>query len=101
MAGYNYLFVDSRGNACPCDFTMMSMGNLRQQPLHEIWLRMSERFHTPGLSCYASRIAERVADAGIQEWPLPREASEAIHDACPCHEERLPRFYREMGFSRD
>ncbi len=101
VAGYNYLFVDSRGNACPCDFTMMSMGNLRQQPLHEIWLRMSERFHTPGLSCYASRIAERVADAGIQEWPLPREASEAIHDACPCHEERLPRFYREMGFSRD
>ncbi len=100
VAGYNYLFVDSKGNACPCDFTMMSLGNLREEPLAELWKRLSERFHTPGLTCYASRIAEAVAEADTKAWPLPRETSEAIHDGCPCHEERLPRFYREMGFPK-
>lgn len=100
VAGYNYLFVDSKGHVSPCDFTMMSLGSLREEPVDVLWERMSSRFHTPGLSCYASRIAAHVAEVDQGTWPLPRPTSEAIHDACPCHEDRLPRFYREMGFAR-
>ena len=72
------------------------------EPRHHELVFDAQRFlvATPGLTRCASRIAEQVAATGIEAWSLPREASEAIHQACPCHEERLPRFYREMGFSR-
>jgi MoaA/NifB/PqqE/SkfB family radical SAM enzyme len=99
-AGYNYLFVDSRGNACPCDFTMMAFGNVREEPVAEIWRRISGRFHTPGLTCYATRIASRVVAEEGASWPLDRAASERIHDACPSWDEQLPRFFAEMGFRR-
>ena len=31
-AGYNYMFVDAEGNVCPCDFTMISFGNIKERP---------------------------------------------------------------------
>ena len=36
-AGYNYMFIDSQGNVCPCDFTMMSFGNIMERSLTDIW----------------------------------------------------------------
>lgn len=99
-AGYNYLFIDSKGNACPCDFTMMSFGNVHGESAAALWKRVSDRFHTPGCTCYATKIADRVAALEAPSWPLPREAAEAIHDACPSWDSQLPRFFKEMGFKR-
>ena len=31
-AGFNYMFIDSQGNVCPCDFTMLSFGNILRCP---------------------------------------------------------------------
>jgi MoaA/NifB/PqqE/SkfB family radical SAM enzyme len=97
-AGYNYLFVDSRGNLCPCDFTMMSFGNLRQRPVAEVWRELSERFCQPGCSCYATRIAGRVEASGAREWPLDPTTSRTIHAATPSADPALPAFHQEMGF---
>jgi len=99
-AGYNYMFVDSRGNVCPCDFTMMSMGNIRERPIAEVWGEMSSRFHTPGCTCYATRIADEVAEVDSPTWPLGQEDSTRIHTACPSWDDHLPAFYRRMGFRR-
>ena len=99
-AGYNYLFVDSLGNACPCDFTMMSVGNVRDRPVRELWDRMSSLFHTPGPTCYASRVAGDVAACEAESWPLSPEQTEQVLARCPSHTEQLPRFYRGMGFTR-
>ena len=94
------MFIDARGNVLPCDFTMMSMGNLREEPLAHIWRRMSARFHTPGCACYATKIAGEVAALEAPAWPLSAEDSARIHDACPSWDGRLPAFYRGMGFRR-
>ena len=79
---------------------MMAFGNVREEPVAEIWRRISGRFHTPGLTCYATRIASRVVAEEGASWPLDRVASERIHDACPSWNEQLPRFFAEMGFRR-
>jgi len=31
------MFIDSQGNVCPCDFTMLSFGNILERPIQEIW----------------------------------------------------------------
>ncbi|MBW2254303.1 MAG: radical SAM protein [Deltaproteobacteria bacterium] len=96
-AGYNYVFVDSLGNVCPCDFTMMSFGSIRDQPLGEIWSKIHARFQVPGRTCYATKIAGHVAALESDRWPLSEEDSVRVHEQCPSYDECLPRFHREMG----
>lgn len=96
-AGFNYLFVDARGNVGPCDFTMMSFGNLREKPLARIWESMSKRFSTPGCGCYATKIAAAVAEVGAKTWPLTVHDSEKICSKCPPNDPmRVPLFYRRL-----
>ena len=62
------MFIDSQGNVCPCDFTMLSFGNILERPIQEIWEETSKHFFTPGPACYANI----------------------------SNEERLPEFYKRM-----
>ena len=97
-AGYNYMFVDAQGNVCPCDFVMLSFGNILQKPLKEIWDDTSRKFCTPGCVCYANKASEVMAAKNQATWPLDREEAEEILDICaPYDEKRLPEFYRRMG----
>ena len=99
-AGYNYMFIDSQGNVCPCDFTMMSFGNILERPLTEIWNETSQNFSVPGPVCYANRSAAHMAAQKPEHWPVGPEASRAVLTACrPYDVNRLPEFYKRMGMS--
>ena len=98
-AGFNYMFIDSEGNVCPCDFTMMSFGNIQERPIQEIWQETSRHFCTPGPSCYANISNDAVFSKKKAEWPLKKKATLEILEECPSYnEERLPEFYKRMGF---
>jgi len=49
--GYARLFIDPRGEVRPCDFSPLSFGNARREPLSGIWRRMREHFPHPGSAC--------------------------------------------------
>jgi len=99
-AGYNILFVDSQGNVCPCDFTMLSFGNIMENSLADIWEETSRHFPQPGCICYANKASSTIAaKAGeSQTWPLNPEKSLEVVRECPTHEpSELPEYYRRAG----
>ncbi len=98
-AGFNYMFIDSQGNVCPCDFTMLSFGNMLERPIWEIWEETSKHFCAPGPACYANISNDVIFSKREAQWPLKKEATLEILEECPSyHEERLPEFYKKMGF---
>jgi MoaA/NifB/PqqE/SkfB family radical SAM enzyme len=101
-AGYNYLFIDSDGNASPCDFTMLSLGNVREENVPTIWKRMSSMFNGPGCDCYANRIHDVVAKFNLKKWPVPPELSKlVVEEVVPHNPKKLPIFFKKMGFKRE
>jgi len=40
FAGNEQFYITAYGDVCPCDFTPLSFGNIREDPLKEIWKRM-------------------------------------------------------------
>ena len=48
------MFIDSQGNVCPCDFTMLSFGNILERQIYKIWEETSKHFCTPGPARYAN-----------------------------------------------
>lgn len=101
-AGYNYMFIDSQGNVCPCDFTMLSFGNIHERPIAEIWEETSKNFCKPGCSCYANLSNDYIFAKKSEEWPLKKQATIEILAECPSYDEsRTPEFYMRMGFPTD
>ncbi len=100
-AGFNYMFIDSQGNVCPCDFTMLSFGNILDRSVKEIWEETSQHFCTPGLECYANVSNNVIFSKKTKEWPLKKETTMEILNECPSyHQKRLPEFYKRMGLIR-
>ncbi len=98
-AGFNYMFIDSQGNVCPCDFTMLSFGNILERPIQEIWEETSKHFCTPGPACYANISNDVIFSKKKAQWPLKKQATLEILDECPSYnDKRLPEFYKRMGF---
>ena len=101
-AGFNYMFIDSQGNVCPCDFTMLSFGNIFERSLQEIWQETSRHFCIPGPACYANISNDVIFSKKKAEWPLKKQATLEILEECPSYDEkRLPEFYKRMGFPSD
>ncbi len=101
-AGFHFIFVDSSGNVCPCDFCSISLGNMRERPISEIWKEYSKIFRAPGCSCYANEIANPIADLKTTVRPLSPEESRKIIAGCPSYSKgTVPEFYRRMGFRWD
>jgi MoaA/NifB/PqqE/SkfB family radical SAM enzyme len=97
-AGYNYMFIDAQGNVCPCDFTMVSIGNIRERSVKEIWKETSSLFRRPGIGCYANKCSHKIAAMAPKEFPLHAEASREVIEECPpFNEGELPLFYKEMN----
>lgn len=98
-AGFNYMFIDSQGNVCPCDFTMLSFGNILEKPIREIWEETSSHFHTPGPSCYANISNDVVFLKRTGQWPLRDKTVVRILEECPSFDnDRIPEFYKKMGY---
>jgi MoaA/NifB/PqqE/SkfB family radical SAM enzyme len=56
-AGMVQVHLRANGDVCPCDFTPYSFGNIRRQPLKEIWDAMttSSLYEQPSARCRLSR----------------------------------------------
>ena len=101
-AGYHYAFIDSMGNLCPCDFAMISLGNIKKEPLKDVWERTNQSFCVPGCDCYANVISDSVGKMKNKTWPLDVKRSKEIIKKHPTHDpEKLPEFFRRMGLRVD
>ncbi len=96
-AGYHHLFIDAAGNVCPCDLTPLSMGNLTEKPLEEIWSQMGQYFARPRCNCLMKELPAMPGfELAGKTMPLPvcqsREMLEQIPpDSC------LPGMYQRLG----
>lgn len=98
-AGTQHLYVDSRGEVCPCDFTAMSFGNITAQPMETIWERMTAAMGNPRRHCFIQKHHDLLLKHGGGHFPLSPEQSEAA-----CHEagqEDLPDYFQQiMGIKK-
>ena len=100
-AGYNYMFIDSQGNVCPCDFAMLGFGNILETPIRDIWDKMSKEFSFPGCDCYANKSNDIIASKKSTIWPLDTPSSREVLKECPSfNENEIPEFYRRMGLNK-
>lgn len=95
-AGFHHLFIDAIGNVCPCDLTPLSFGNVLDEPLEEIWLKMDAIFDLPRCGCLMKEICREkrnlTADA---ELPLDSDKSFELCQAVS-RGDKLPKVYGNL-----
>jgi radical SAM protein with 4Fe4S-binding SPASM domain len=65
------MFIDYNGQVCPCDFTPMSFGCVKEQPLEEIWQRMNDAMHNPRRNCFIQKNHEIIKKHYHKNGTLP------------------------------
>jgi MoaA/NifB/PqqE/SkfB family radical SAM enzyme len=93
-AGTQHMFIDARGEVCPCDFTAMSFGNCLREPLPTLWARMNEAMGNPRRHCFARCHSRLIVEQANGRFPLTPEASARV-----CREagkEPLPDYFQQM-----
>jgi MoaA/NifB/PqqE/SkfB family radical SAM enzyme len=73
--GYNYLYIDSSGEVCPCDLTPLSFGNIKEEPLSGIWTRMGQYFPQPRSICLMSELSSKTIS---NSYPINQEESKKL-----------------------
>ena len=92
-AGYHHLFIDAGGEVCPCDLAPLSFGNVRSEPLEEIWRRMGTYFPLPRCGCAVKPLLSKFADR--TELPVPRAETEKIFPP-RSDADQLPAAYKHL-----
>ena len=95
-AGFHHLFVDAIGNVCPCDLTPLSFGNVLDEPLEKIWLKMGQLFDLPRCECLMKEICKKTSNLkDSQQLPLDLEKS---FDLCKSvnNSDKLPKVYKNL-----
>lgn len=78
-AGTQHLFIEPSGVVCPCDFTPLGFGNVRDMPLADLWRRMNLAMgDNPRMHCFIHRNRDRVRAHAAAGYPLPPDLSESI-----------------------
>jgi MoaA/NifB/PqqE/SkfB family radical SAM enzyme len=90
--GYQTLFIDSAGEVCPCDFTPLSFGNIKETHLKVVWKQMEEYFPRPRADCLMREISRNI-DSNV--FPIPPNASKKI---IPKFNEKspYPKIYKKL-----
>jgi len=73
--GYQTLFIDSSGEICPCDFTPLSFGNVKEAHLKDIWTQMERYFPRPRAECLMREISHTIQSDFL---PLSPEQSKTL-----------------------
>jgi len=91
-AGYNFLYIDSTGEICPCDLTPLSFGNIKNKPLKEIWMEMEQYFPQPLPDCLMRNLSFQIKS---DTFPLTPKQSKKI---IPHYRKNtpLPRVYKKL-----
>ena len=90
-AGTQHLFIDSAGEACPCDFTPLSFGNVTQEPMGKIWAKMTEAMGNPRRHCFIQMNHKVISAHSHESYPLPYELSRQI--CAQVGKEALPDYF--------
>ena len=95
-AAFHHLFIDAVGNACPCDLTPLSFGNVLEEPLEDIWIKMGEFFSLPRCGCLMHDVCRHIPPLdGTTRLPLEPSASLRLCRRLP-KASRLPEIYRRL-----
>ena len=91
-AGTQHLFIEPSGVVCPCDFTPLGFGNVRETSLADLWRRMNLAMgDNPRTHCFIQRHRSAVQAHAGAGFPLPPDLSERIcREAGP---EPLPAYF--------
>ena len=94
-AGFHHLFIDAIGNVCPCDLTPLSFGNVFEEPLEKIWLKMGQVFDLPRCGCLMKEICTKTSNLMDSKLPLDSEKS---FDLCQAvsRDDKLPKVYKNL-----
>lgn len=93
-AGTQHLFIDPRGEVCPCDFTGMSFGNATLLPLDQAWSRMSQAMGNPRRNCFIQSHYPLLLKHGNGRFPLTPEQSLAV--CADAGREPLPDYFQHV-----
>lgn len=97
--GTQHLYIDSAGEVCPCDFTPLSFGNIREAPLGSIWRRMNRAMGgNPRRHCFIQQNHQRVQRHAGAGFPLSPELSEKV--CAEADREPLPDFLARVTGQR-
>lgn len=91
-AGTQHLFIEPSGVVCPCDFTPLGFGNVRDAPLADLWRRMNLAMgDNPRTHCFIQHHRNAVQAHAAAGFPLPPDLSERLcREAGP---EPLPAYF--------
>ena len=99
-AGFHHLFIDALGNVCPCDLTPLKLGNVLEEPLSDIWRRMSQWFDMPRCGCFMKKICtESNSLQNVTEFPLGKEQSEELCTQLK-NDSELPKVFKNLFKNR-
>jgi MoaA/NifB/PqqE/SkfB family radical SAM enzyme len=78
-AGTQHLFIEPDGTVCPCDFTPLGFGNVRDTPLAELWRTMNLAMgDNPRTHCFVHKNRAAIRSHAEAGYPLPPAISAAI-----------------------
>ena len=93
-AGRKMMYIDAFGEVSPCVFTPITFGNIREQPLREIWSELTTSFR-PSSTCFINENYRRIRDLAGDAGRLSAEQTRRLMSDVTFG--RLPRFYELHG----
>ncbi len=95
-AGVQHMYVDAFGNLCPCDFTPLSFGNLKEEGFETPFARLHKAFGRPRGQCFILSNADKIRAAFKGKLPLGYDESLAL--CARCSQGGIPEFYKQLGW---
>lgn len=95
-AGFQHLYIDAHGNVCPCDFTPISFGNVKEQSVQEIWSRMNSVITKPRCTCLLMDNAKKIQEMFADRLPIDYSAAKNICEFVDGQD--VPQYYRVLGW---
>jgi MoaA/NifB/PqqE/SkfB family radical SAM enzyme len=93
-AGTQHMFIDARGEVCPCDFTGMSFGRVASEPLALIWSRMNDAMGNPRRHCFVRKHHALISKYSNGTYPLSPDLSARV--CAEAGQEELPDYFQQM-----
>ena len=94
--GRTHVYINAQGDLCPCDFTPLAFGNLKNETFHAVYQRMQKHFPCPSSACILASIAPSLEESRKEELPI--KDTEKINDLLrQTKDTPLPRFFLKIG----
>ncbi len=76
-AGHKMIYIDAFGEVSPCVFTPLTFGNVREQPVQDVFAAMKEHFPSEN-RCFINKNYNLLAEYYHGQSPLSKEDSLAL-----------------------